>query len=47
MNNEYRKSKWVLMQIEYVGKMEHLLGPCWEIGQDGQGISEKKDLYKQ
>jgi hypothetical protein len=35
------------MQIEDDGKMEHLMGSCWEIRQDGQGNSEKKDLYKQ
>jgi hypothetical protein len=26
--------------------MEYLLGPCWEIEQDGQGNSGRKDLYK-
>lgn len=30
-----RKSKWHLMHIEDDGKMEYLLGPYWEIGQDG------------
>ena len=45
--NECRKSKWHLMHIEDDGKMEYLLGPCWEIRQDGQGNSGNKDLYKQ
>jgi hypothetical protein len=35
------------MQIEDDDKMEHLLGTCWEIRQDGQGNSGKKELYKQ
>jgi hypothetical protein len=34
------------MHIKDDGKMEHLLDPCWEIEQDGQGNSGKKDLYK-
>ena len=44
--NECGKSKWHLMHIEDDGKIEYLLGLCWEIGQDGQGNSGKKDLYK-
>jgi len=34
------------MHIEGDGKMEYLLGPCWEIEKDGQGNGGKKDLYK-
>jgi len=34
------------MHIEDDGKMEYLLGPCWEIEQDGQGNSGKKDFYR-
>lgn len=45
--NGCRKSKWHMMQVEDDRKMEHLMGPCWEIGQDGQGNSGKKDFYKQ
>jgi hypothetical protein len=44
--HECRKSKLHLILIQYDGKMECLLGPCWEIRQNGQGNSEKKDLYK-